>query len=204
MDATISQLERAVVALAERRVADALAALRAIDYSALVAARLAAHAQARATRRAVAAPLMPFPGAKRLSVRKGDVRATFERDRYTCRYAHCGRQTVDLDVLKLLSRAVPEIIPYHSNWRPVDRHILYWSYSTSVEHAVSFPLGGTSAPENILTACYLCNDVKKQSPADLLGWIVGPPCDSEWRGLTEYLVHLRQAVAELTADVADA
>ena len=139
----------------------------------------------------------PLPRTARQGTKSADVRATFTRDHYTCRYAHCRHPTVALEVLKLVSAAFPELVPYHPNWRPVDRHILYWTYSTSLEHAVSFPAGGTSSPDNLLTACYLCNDAKKHLPAELLGWTVSAPGESDWLGLTEYLAELQRVVRDL-------
>ena len=197
MDATIARLQRAVVSLTRGYPEDAIAAIRAIDCAVLLEIRASAYARVREARRFASLYHPAHPGAKRLPVKREDKRATFIRDRYTCRYAHCLRETVDLDVLKLLSKAFPAVLPYHSNWRPVADHILYWTYSTSVEHAVPFPAGGNSEPENLLTGCYLCNDVKKHLPADLLGWSVSPVPQSQWRGLTEYLPDLRRAVANL-------
>ena len=204
MDATVSQLEHAALALIDGIPADALVAVRSIDYIGLVEARSAARARALESRRAAAPYKAQFAGARRLRTKPADVAVTFMRDHYTCRYAHCRRPTVHLDVLKLLSRAFPDALPSHPNWRPFDRHILYWVYSTSVEHMVSFPAGGTSAAENLLTACYLCNDIKNHFPAELLGFKVCPPVESAWRGLTEYLPDLRHAVSRLESRQPDA
>lgn len=194
MDSVVSHIERAVVALADNRRSDALAALAEIDYRRLVELRAAAHARVWAAGGVGTGYKPPLPGAGRQAARRADIRATFARDRYTCRYAHCRRPTVGLDVLKLLSKAFPDVLPYHPNWRPVDHHILYWTYSTSLEHRIPFPAGGTSAADNLLTACYQCNDVKNYLPLEVLGWSVSPPEESNWKGLTEYLSPLRAAV----------
>jgi 5-methylcytosine-specific restriction endonuclease McrA len=194
VDPVVSQIERAAVALAANRQPDALAALLEIDYRRLVELRTVAHARVWGAGGAAAGYKPPLPGAGRQAARRADIRATFTRDRYTCRYAHCRRPTVDLEVLKFLSKAFPDVLPYHPNWRPLDRHILYWTYSTSLEHRVPFPAGGTSAADNLITACYQCNDVKNYLPLEVLGWTVSPPEASGWRGLTEYLPPLRAAV----------
>jgi hypothetical protein len=94
-------------------------------------------------------------------------------------------------VLKALSRAIPDLMPYHPNWRPVSDHVLYWIYSASLEHFVSFPLGGTSDESNLVTACYQCNDLKNWLSAEALGWTVGPPGDGAWDGLEGLLPQLR-------------
>jgi 5-methylcytosine-specific restriction endonuclease McrA len=176
----------------------------AIDYRRLVELRTAAHARVWGAGGPAAGYKPPLRGAARQAARRADIRATFARDRYTCRYANCRRPTVDLEVLKLLSNAFPDVLPYHSNWRPVDRHILYWTYSTSIEHRVPFPAGGTSAAGNLITACYQCNDVKNYLPLEVLRWTVGPPEDSGWRGLTEYLSPLRAAVRRVELHDPDA
>jgi hypothetical protein len=193
-DVTVMAVASAVVALCDGDRPGAEKALLGIDFAAVRSLRTKA--------RTVWAPdgvarghKSQFPGTKRTSPRAADIRTAFARDRYTCRYAHCGRPTIALDVLKLLSRAFPDIMPYQSNWRPVDRHILYWVYSASLEHHVAFPAGGTSDASNLLTACYLCNDVKNCIPAEVLGWKVLEPADSSWSGLTEFLPRLRTAVA---------
>ena len=78
----------------------------------------------------------------------------------------------------MLSALFPEIIPYRNNWRPLEDHILYWTYAASLEHHVSFPHGGTSDPKNLITACYQCNDIKNMIRVDELGWKVEPIQDA--------------------------
>ena len=195
MDSVASLIERAVIALSACRHSDAESALLAVDYPALVQARREAMNRVWGPAGAAAGYKSPFPLAKRLAPRSSDVRATFVREGYVCRYSHCRRRTISLDVLKLLSKAFPDVLPYHPNWKPVENHILYWAYSTSLEHRVPFPSGGTSSAENLLTACYMCNDVKKHLPVELLGWTIDPlPDGSEWDGLTRHLPSLRQVV----------
>lgn len=118
-------------------------------------------------------------------VRASVIRDTFSRDSYCCRYQHCQRRTVSPKILRFLADAVPYLMPYHRNWRPVEAHILFWVYSTSLEHIVPFPAGGTSEASNLITSCYECNDTKNYLPIAELGWTVSPPCRSTWRGLAE-------------------
>ena len=199
MDSTPSLVERAVIALSASRHSEAESALRAIDFPALVQERRAAMNRVWGPAGVAAGYKSLSARTKRLRPKCADVRATFVRDGYVCRYSHCRRRTISLDVLKLLSEAVPGVLPYHPNWKPVESHILYWTYSTSLEHRVPFPSGGTSAAENLLTACYQCNDVKRHLPAELLGWSVDPPPGRwEWDGLTRHLPMLQQVVAART------
>jgi 5-methylcytosine-specific restriction endonuclease McrA len=75
----------------------------------------------------------------------------------------------------------------------VEEHILYLTYGTSLEHAISFPNGGTSNPENLITACYQCNDTKNMLDTSELGWEVARVEDMEWDGLSGYLPELLAA-----------
>ena len=186
MDIVVNHVKDAVLAVLDGRQEEARAALRAIDFRALNEIRDATRSPIWGLGGLAMACKSPFPG-----VRRQDMRATFARDGYTCRY--CSRPTIALEVLKLLSKAFPDLLPYHPNWRPVVRHILYWTYSTSLEHIESFPSGGTSCAGNLLTACYLCNDFKNYLPLDLLGWTDVPPAQTGWLGLTEYISELRKS-----------
>lgn len=91
---------------------------------------------------------------------RSEMLRTFRRDRFTCRYSHCQRKTIYIEVLKELSRLFPDQLPYHRNWKFDSSHLLYWVYGTSLEHKLSFPHGGDSSEANLITACYLCNDTK--------------------------------------------
>ena len=127
----------------------------------------------------------------RQSVRNADVNATFQRDHFTCRYKHCQRKTIYIPVLRELSRIFPDIFAYHKNWKFEKSHIIYWIYSTSLEHKISFPYGGNSKTDNLITACYLCNDTKNHYPFEALGWEINEPIISEWDGLKRYLPQLK-------------
>jgi 5-methylcytosine-specific restriction endonuclease McrA len=131
---------------------------------------------------------------RRVAVSPSSRLAIFRRDHFVCRYSHCRRRTLYVPVLRALSRLFPDLIPYQSNWRPVEEHILYWTYATSLEHAISFPNGGTSNPENLITACYQCNDTKNMLDASELGWEVADPDESAWDGLEGYLPELLAAI----------
>lgn len=139
----------------------------------------------------------PQPGRARESVPPSRARAVLTRDRYTCRYSHCGRRTIATVVLKRLGTLFPDLLPCHRNWKPVETHALHWTSTASVEHVVPFPSGGTSAIENLVTSCYLCNDVKNSIPLEVLGWSVAPIADVEWDGLTGRVVQLDRAIARL-------
>lgn len=119
-------------------------------------------------------------------------KVVFETNNYTCCY--CNRKTIDLEVLKVISRVIPDVFPYHKNWKFSETHILYWVYSTSLEHVIPLALGGKNDSSNMRASCYLCNDAKSDIKLEDLGWELSPNIDNEnhWRGLTEYLPLLKK------------
>lgn len=188
-------IERAVRLLIDGDRNGARSALESVDQAGLVRLRNEVRARARA---AIGSSKVQIGLDRTRSAREeppaGVKHATFVRDRFTCRYAHCGRRTIAAEVLQLLSRAYPDVLPYHPHWKDVDKHIVFWVLQASPEHVVPFPEGGTSAPSNLVTACYLCNDTKNSYPMEVLKWKLTDPATHEWQGLTEYLPDLRRAV----------
>lgn len=195
MHSTEELIEAAIVAVLAGQAESARRSLRQIDFGRLAREREQAMAQVWEPHSKVKRPPLAQK-TPRAPVRKADMLATFRRDHFTCRYAHCQRRTIYLPVLKALSRLFPDELPYQSNWRPVQDHILYWTWSTSLEHRVSFPMGGNSEPANLITTCYQCNDVKNYLPLENLGWTVAEPAKSDWNGLIEYLVQLDQLILD--------
>jgi hypothetical protein len=195
-------VKAAVVAVIAGEMEAARQSLREINFACFTSERAQAMAQVWGSHSTVIKPARPSQQTPRVPVRTADVLATFQRDRFTCRYAHCQRRTIYLPVLKELSRIFPNVLPYQRNWRPVQRHIVYWTWSTSIEHRVAFPFGGTSARENLLTACYQCNDIKNYLPIESLGWrITDDSPQSDWDSLTAYLPHLRRIGGGAYTDV---
>lgn len=139
-------------------------------------------------------PPRPKQRAVRERVKTADIRLIFSRDKYTCRYSHCQRRTIYIPVLRAFSTLFPDLLPYNRNWRPVTAHVLYWMWGTSIEHKVSFPFGGTSRAENLLTTCYQCNDLKNYLPFEDLGWSIAEPTTEDWDGLSGYVPILRKIV----------
>lgn len=90
--------------------------------------------------------------SERGSVPLATKRAIFERDQYRCRL--CGLRTIDLDVLKALSRLFPDELPYHPAWKQGVTSPIYWTHSTSLEHVVPIARGGADDETNFATSCY--------------------------------------------------
>ena len=189
-------IERAIHELLSGDFRTAESFLRAIDRDELVKEREAALLYVAARRPYFTQKESSGTKSVRKAVTTSVADGVFTRDCYICRYAHCRKRTIDLRVLKLLSRAFPDALPYRNrNWKPVIDHIVYWTCSASIEHAVSIRNGGTSNPNNLLTACYQCNDVKNMYRAENLGWVVIESDASEWSGLTSHLPDLKMALA---------
>ena len=199
MDPIIEHVRNAVVALCEGRVSEAEQELRAIDFPGLRRNHRAAQAQVWRPGGPAAGFVRRFPGTKRKNPSNPEKSSTFIRDRYTCRYLHCQRPTVFPDVLHLLSEAFGDVLPGHERWKGRDKHILYWTYSTNIEHLRSFTEVGPSAAsaKNLITACYECGDIKSDLTIELLRWHVTEPSNTDWAGLTEYIPRLKTAIADL-------
>ena len=147
-----------------------------------------------ATRKPIERPSIK---AKRTGVPDRLKLQVFSRDKFTCRYAHCQRRTIYTPVLKELSRLFPSMLSYHPNWKPVADHLVYWIYSTSIEHKLSFSHGGDSAEMNLITACYCCNDAKNYLHLDDLAWEITEASESDWDGLVGLLPALKAMPFEI-------
>ena len=193
IDPTIEFLRNAVVALSEGRLAEAEQQIRAIDTAALVKQREAAYARVWGAAGLAAGFKPPVRPNSRRATAPARVRAIYARDHYICRYSHCQRATVSVEVLRQLSTAFPSVFPYHLHWRRADTHFIYYTHSASLEHLIPLASGDPASErdDNLLTACYACNDLKNYLPIELLGWHVTEPSTMDWAGLTEYLPALR-------------
>jgi 5-methylcytosine-specific restriction endonuclease McrA len=129
-----------------------------------------------------------------------DQATIYWRDRFTCCY--CGRRTVHLGPLRLLSNAFPSGFPYQDNWKYAETHRLYWDISASLEHRKAVSTGGGwRAPENLATACARCQYQKGTWTLEELGWSFVPAdTDTRWLGLTEYYEPLWRLAGEPRGD----
>ncbi|MEU7433422.1 HNH endonuclease [Streptomyces sioyaensis] len=122
---------------------------------------------------------------RRGNVPMGQLVRIYDRDRYTCRY--CGKRTVHLAVLRMLSTAYPCEFPHHPNWKADCTHPAYIEISTSNDHVRPVSRGGASRDDdNIVTSCAGCNYRKGDLPLDVIGMSLRPiEQGSSWRGLTD-------------------
>jgi 5-methylcytosine-specific restriction endonuclease McrA len=107
--------------------------------------------------------------------------AVFARDRYQCRY--CGTRTILIPVMYTISSLYGSIFKAHRHWRRAKTDVAYWTYATSLEHIVPLRHGGTDELENIVTACWRCNEAKGEATLAQLGWTLRPVSEEPWDGL---------------------
>ena len=106
----------------------------------------------------------------------------FARDRYRCLY--CGRRTVFLQVVNLLSHAFPGELPRHPHWKKEETHRLFWDLTTTIDHVHPVSRGGAiDDPENLATVCTRCQYQKSNRTLESLGWERREP-GPQWDGLT--------------------
>ncbi len=107
--------------------------------------------------------------------------AVFARDRYTCRY--CGTRTILIPVMYTISALYGSIFKAHRHWRRAQTDVAYWTYSTSLEHVVPSRHGGSNEFDNLVTACWHCNELKGDATREQLGWTLRPISAEPWDGL---------------------
>jgi 5-methylcytosine-specific restriction endonuclease McrA len=173
--------------------ADAARALTAGDDGAARTALAPIAGQTLLSHPIMAAPQRPgrYPpgqGAKTRSPPRSVVAATYLRDSFTCVY--CGRRTVVLPVLGLVSEMLPAEFPCHPNWKRDIAHRFYWDLSTTLDHVAAVSTGGDwRAEANLVTACARCQYQKGNRSLTDLGWRV-QRVSSRWDGLSTLLSDL--------------
>ncbi|MBU4222615.1 MAG: HNH endonuclease [Euryarchaeota archaeon] len=105
----------------------------------------------------------------------------FFRDKFTCQY--CGKRTVFIGTLRVISILSPKEFPYHPHWKWNETHPAFWELTSSCDHLVPVARGGKSNIDNLVTACYMCNSIKANWTLDELRWKKHEPADVEWDGL---------------------
>ena len=144
--------------------------------------------------RPIAYPLRTLPPRPTLSVAQR--LAIYQRDRWLYRY--CGGETILTQVMALLGGLFPDQFPYHPNWKFGATHPAIISRSASVDHLYPGSLGGSwTEPDNLATACWLCNTRKADLTLVQLGWsILRAPESSQWDGLTGVYPALWEAAGQ--------
>ena len=76
----------------------------------------------------------------------------------------------------------PVRFPWHPNWKTGSIHPTFPMTTPTVDHKVPVVLGGTDDDDNLVTACWPCNQRKGDLPLTLP---LVEPADSSWCGLTD-------------------
>jgi len=111
----------------------------------------------------------------------------FIRDGFVDRYS--GEKMVFPPVLRLLSKLMPEDLPFHKNWKMSDCHLAYWQLLPTVDHIVPVSRGGRDDESNWVCTSQLRNSAKSNWLLEELGWQLHEPGDfSEWDGLVNWFI----------------
>ena len=122
----------------------------------------------------------------RFSVRLPRLAAVFARDQYTCRY--CGRRTLALPVLNAIADVMPDVLARDSGaWKAHLTDIVFLKISASADHVQPVTRGGTGDPDNLVTACWLCNSTKQNYTLSEIEWALLPRPMVAWDGLATSL-----------------
>jgi len=109
-------------------------------------------------------------------------------DRYT------GQRLVFIGALRLMSLLIPDVFPYHPNWKMDSCHIAYWELAPTLDHVMPIARGGADEPKNWVTTSMLSNVRKANWTLDELGWPLLPGGSlAEWDGLIGYFMRYVEA-----------
>lgn len=145
----------------------------------------------------------PFAGAPATQRRYGPAQATrvFHRDGFIDRYS--GLRVVFPPVLRAISVLLPDVFPYHPNWKMEVTHPAYWELTATVDHLEPASRGGADNESNWVTASMARNSTKGNYSLQDLGWSLHPPGEvSEWDGLMGWYVDYTTAHPEALVDSA--
>lgn len=131
-------------------------------------------------------PFVPVLATRR-AYNESEATRVFARDGFIDRYS--GQRLVFPGTLRLLSLKLPEVFPYHRNWKVSETHPAYWQLCATVDHLVPTARGGTDAESNLVTTSMLRNSAKAHWLVEELGWVLNPPGDcAQWDGLMSWFV----------------
>lgn len=120
-------------------------------------------------------------------------REVLARDGFRCRY--CGLEVVPKNVLAAYSAAVG-LEAFRATGTNAERHGAVLAFRANVDHVIPWKLGGKTAPENLVTACWACNYGKAGYTLEQMGLEdprAYPPEVDDWDGLSSLRVALQAA-----------
>jgi hypothetical protein len=115
-----------------------------------------------------------------------------------------------MEALALASSPYGPIFPRNSQWRIAETHPAFWWQSGTNDHIFPRSRGGEANDlENLVTACWPCQQRKSNHTVAELGWklrpiLPGAPAigsqATEWDGLLELMPGLKALAASTTAE----
>jgi len=122
----------------------------------------------------------------------------FQRDEFTDRYT--GLRLVFPGTLRVLSLELPDVFPFHKNWKTDACHFAYYELFPTIDHLVPVSRGGVDNETNWITTSMLKNAAKGNFTIEELGWDLFPKRSSEWDGLTTWFSETVKDKPDLLAD----
>jgi 5-methylcytosine-specific restriction endonuclease McrA len=123
----------------------------------------------------------------------------FIRDGFIDRYS--GNRLVFPPVLRMLSHALPDVFPYHPNWKTQASHPAYWELSATIDHLNPVAKEGPDNPDNWITTSMARNSAKKKWSLEELGWkLLDPGKFEEWDGLLNWCMQYWRDNPEIEVD----
>lgn len=124
----------------------------------------------------------------------------FLRDGFVDRYS--GDCLVFPGTLRLMSRLMPEAMPFHNNWKMSDTHPAFWECFPTIDHVVPVARGGADDQSNWVSTSMLRNSAKSNWTLEELGWQLSPPGQrSSWNGLLDWYLDFMDAHPALQKDL---
>lgn len=123
----------------------------------------------------------------------------FIRDGFIDRYS--GKRLVFPPVLRLLSIRLPQVFPYHRNWKMDRCHIAFWELYPTLDHILPIARGGSDDESNLVCTSQLRNNAKSNWTLEEMGWELLKPGDfAKWDGLIQdfmdYVEKHQEALSE--------
>ena len=122
--------------------------------------------------------------------------ALWDRDGYIDRYS--GERLIFPGTLRLLSRILPEELPYHKNGKFEECHFMHWELYPSQDHVIPVARGGSIELDNIVTTSMMRNQIKANWLIDEVGWTLKPPGKlTDWDGLKGWFLKMYSSHSEV-------
>ena len=123
----------------------------------------------------------------------------FIRDGFIDRYS--GERMVFPPVLRIMSLLMPEVFPFHKNWKTSECHLAYWHLLPTIDHIVPVSRGGNDDESNWVCTSQLRNSAKSNWLLEELGWeLKAPGGFEEWDGLLSWFMKYAEQHPEVLVD----